>query len=199
MKEIHVIDNFFHENVAEYYHNLVFNNKSWNADYNKNQKGFSVKERWNWHRTQDHNDLHNNTVDAKTLDEPEQFFIELILDKIYELEEMEHKCVRYYMNAHTYGIDGPIHRDDGDVTAIWYPNKDWDPEWEGGTAFYDNDKDCIKYVGVKFNRLILFPASIYHRAMPLTRECYKLRVSMVMKTAIDVNSPAYAEWYNKRK
>jgi SM-20-related protein len=107
---------------------------------------------------------------------------------------------RYYSNSHTYGIDGSIHTDDGNVTALYYPCMDWDVSWEGGTSFYNKEmNDCIKYVSYKFNRMILFDAKIPHRAMPVTRECYELRTSVVFKASMDTNDASYFEWYNNRK
>lgn len=109
-----------------------------------------------------------------------------------------YKCdfVRAYSNAHTHGIDGLIHRDDGDYTAIYYPCSNWDVEWEGGTCFYNEEKnDVIAYSAYRHNRLVIFNADIPHRAMPITRDCYRLRAVIVFKCMIDVNHSSYARQY----
>ena len=75
-----------------------------------------------------------------------------------------------------------IHVDDGDFTMMYYPKLDWKPEWLGGTAIWDDegkniDRVC-NYVG---NRLLIFPASNNHQAMPVSRFCYELRPVVVFK------------------
>ena len=110
-------------------------------------------------------------------------------------DELDYKCdfTRAYINAHTYGIDGMIHSDDGDYTAIYYPLSEWNIEWEGGTCFYNKNKtDVIHYNAYVPNRLVIFDAKMNHRAMPVARECYKLRPVVVFKCVIDVNSEQYA-------
>ena len=95
---------------------------------------------------------------------------------------------RCYMNAHTHGIEPHIHRDDGDITMIYYPIMKWKTEWGGGTSVYDNDDETkiptyVPYVG---NRLLTFSASLPHQAMPVARICYQLRSVIVFKC--DVNN-----------
>ncbi len=117
--------------------------------------------------------------------------------KIFE-SPVGYKCdfARAYINAHTYGVDGLIHSDDGDYTAIYYPLSEWNIEWEGGTCFYNKNKtDVVHYNAYTPNRLIIFPAADFHRAMPVARECYKLRPVVVFKCIIDVNCASYAKKY----
>ena len=90
---------------------------------------------------------------------------------------------RCYMNAHTHGIEPHIHRDDGDITMIYYPRLDWKIEWGGGTAIYDNKATKIdRHLVNKGNRLIMFDAHLPHQAQPISRECYQLRTCVVFKT-----------------
>jgi len=110
-------------------------------------------------------------------------------------DSLDYKCdfARAYINAQTYATDGLIHCDDGNYTAIYYPLSEWNIEWEGGTCFYNKNKtDVIHYNAYIPNRLVIFDANIPHRAMPITRECYKLRSVVVFKCVIDVNSEQYA-------
>ena len=92
---------------------------------------------------------------------------------------------RVYMNAHTHGMEPHIHRDDGDLTMIYYPRLDWKIEWGGGTAIY-NDKvtEIDTHLVNKGNRLIMFDAHLPHQAQPISRECYQLRTCVVFKTKL---------------
>ena len=82
---------------------------------------------------------------------------------------------RIYCNAHTHGIEPHLHIDDGDFTMIYYPRIDWKKEWGGGTLV---DETLVPYAG---NRLVVFTASLPHKAMPVSRECYQLRTCVVFK------------------
>jgi len=93
---------------------------------------------------------------------------------------------RIYCNAHTYGVEPHVHTDDGDFTMIYYPLIDWIPEWLGGTSIWNEERTEIeKYVNYKGNRLMVFDAWRPHQAMPVSRQCYKLRSVIVFKTFID--------------
>ena len=89
-----------------------------------------------------------------------------------------HDFDRVYMNAHTFGIEPHLHHDDGDYTMIYYPYMGWKKEWSGGTMI---DGEMCDYVG---NRLVMFPASDPHQAMPVSRDCYELRSVIVFKTSV---------------
>ena len=92
---------------------------------------------------------------------------------------------RCYMNAHTHGMEPHIHRDDGDITMIYYPRLDWKIEWGGGTAIY-NDKvtEIDTHLVNKGNRLIMFDAHLPHQAQPVNRLCFQLRTCIVFKTKL---------------
>ena len=90
---------------------------------------------------------------------------------------------RVYCNAHTHGIEPHLHTDDGDFTMIYYPILDWEPEWLGGTALWNEQKTEIeKYVNYIGNRLFVFDAKLNHQAMSVSRQCYRLRTCIVFKT-----------------
>ena len=95
---------------------------------------------------------------------------------------------RCYMNAHTHGMEPHIHRDDGDITMIYYPRMNWKMEWGGGTSVYDNDieTEILRHVPYVGNRLLTFRADLPHQAMPVARVCYQLRSVIVFKC--DVNN-----------
>ena len=78
-----------------------------------------------------------------------------------------------------------MHRDDGDVTFIYYPRMDWKNEWDGGTVIYDNEiSNITDHINYKGNRLIKFDAHLPHQAQPVSRECYQLRTCVVFKTKV---------------
>ena len=137
---------------------------------------------------------------VEQLDSSTRMLWDHVDELLFNIVMIKQRLVRYYSNSHTYGQDGHIHRDDGDLTVLYYPCRNWKTEWEGGTSFYNEEiTDCIKYVSYKFNRLVVFRAGIPHRAMPVTRDCYELRTSVVFKTDKDTNHPSYFEWYNSRR
>jgi SM-20-related protein len=199
--EIYVIDDFLPEAEANLFHSKFFENHQWSNGWNR---GLDPKQeqKWNWHRSVG-NDLQNMYDTQQYIDalDPEiRTLWDYAQPKIQELFGVKHTMDRYYSNSHTYGLDGSMHSDDGSVTALYYPCKDWNIDWDGGTAFYNYEKDdIIKYASYKFNRMILFKADIPHKAMPVSRECYELRTSVVFKTSMDINDPSYFEWYNNRK
>jgi SM-20-related protein len=200
--EIHVIDDFLPIAEANLFHDKFFSNPNWKAMWNQ---GLSTTEKkaWNWHRSVALDLPNMGSASQEYLDklDPEILLLwEHVDAKIKEITGVKHYMSRHYSNSHTYGMDGSIHTDDGDITVLYYPCKNWQTQWEGGTSFYTPEwDDCIKYASYKFNRLILFKASIPHRAMPVTRECHELRTSVVFKTNMDTNDPSYFEWYNNRR
>jgi SM-20-related protein len=111
--------------------------------------------------------------------------------------------VRLYSNCNPFGSNSYVHVDDGDYTAVYYPALNWNPEWEGGTCFYEKDEhgtwDAIRYTSYKPNRLVIFPGHIPHRGMPVDRRCMDPRYVVAMKLQRDVNDPDYAkEFYGEK-
>ena len=109
----------------------------------------------------------------------------------YQLEENYGiiKWKRLYMNAHTFGVEPNIHRDDGDFTMMYYPRLDWKPEWMGGTAIWDDEgKNIDRYCNYIGNRILIFPAKNNHQAMSVSRFCHELRPVVVFKLYVkDMN------------
>ena len=104
--------------------------------------------------------------------------------------------LRIYMNCNPFGTNGYIHRDDGNMTAVYYVCPQWDIQWEGGTCFYKEENgeyDAIRYASYRPNRLVLFDADIPHRAMPVDRICTAPRYVIAMKLQWNVEDPEYLE------
>lgn len=95
----------------------------------------------------------------------------------------ELKLERAYFNAITNFTEPHIHKDDGDVTFIYYSRMDWKNEWGGGTGIFEDGVELTHHFEYKGNRLIMFPANISHQAQSVSKECYELRTCVVFKTA----------------
>ena len=97
-----------------------------------------------------------------------------------------HTLVRCYANGLQYGNDGMIHTDsvvDSSFTSVYYPHKEWSPNWGGETVFFNKAKDEI--VGVSYprpGRLCCFPGTTPHVARGLSRTCPVLRITLMFKT-----------------
>ena len=110
---------------------------------------------------------------------------------------------RIYLNAHTHGIEPHEHTDDGDFTMIYYPRLDWQKDWGGGTVIWtehDQKKEekpekIEKHVAYTGNRLIVFPAKRLHQAMPVSKNCFKLRSCIVFKCFTDEVDDARLDGY----
>ena len=86
---------------------------------------------------------------------------------------LTNKFLRSYVNCHPPQSSGGFHNDDGDMTLLFYPDKN--EKNKGGTEFKDGTK-----VDYKTNRLIIFDAKILHKAnINLSNE---MRYSIAWKT-----------------
>ena len=93
--------------------------------------------------------------------------------------------VRAYANAHTYGVEGYIHRDsrhDGDQTCVIYYEQDWKPEWAGETMFLnESEDDVIKAILPRYGRMTIFPGKMKHVGRSVSRICPVARRVLVLK------------------
>lgn len=97
---------------------------------------------------------------------------------------------RIYANAHTYGLEGAIHRDHREgkkgLTAIIYMHPIWSLSWSGELMLFSNDHSTIiNTISPKPGRLVLFNGDIPHVAKSPSRECPFLRISLVFKTVAE--------------
>src|SRR5215475_15786281 len=99
---------------------------------------------------------------------------------------LNHTLVRCYANAHTYGSDGTLHTDSvapNSFTTIYYPCRQWSPNWGGETVFFNQaEDDIIGCIYPKPNRLFTFPGTMPHVARGVSRSCPILRVTLMFKT-----------------
>ena len=111
------------------------------------------------------------------------YFSEYIYEKICKNLDKNFKSVeRIYANGQTAGQCGTPHYDDGDLTFLYYPNHEWNPNWQGHLIFFDKDGDEVsKIVEYKSNRAVLFPGTIKHYADAPSRFFNGLRISLAYK------------------
>jgi len=170
-----IYDDLLEPHVAEFIESGI-RKVHWKYDYNSNKK---IGIQKHWHVLCGHNeeDVINNGYDY-LLPIWTAAAYKLKLEKTYDISEWK----RLYMNAHTNGVEPHMHRDDGDFTMMYYPRLDWKPEWLGGTAIWDDEgKNIDRFCNYVGNRLLIFPASNNHQAMPVSKFCYELRPVVVFK------------------
>jgi SM-20-related protein len=94
------------------------------------------------------------------------------------------RVAQQYANGHTYGQGGNAHIDDrreGTFTLLYYPNPEWEEEWEGETVFYGEDREILLSTRLRPNRAVFFDSRIRHRGRCPSRACPLLRVSVAYK------------------
>jgi SM-20-related protein len=107
-------------------------------------------------------------------------------DDVSKLLLKGHTLVRCYANGLQYGSDGTVHTDSvvlTSYTSVYYPHKEWYPDWGGETMFYTSDwSDILAVSYPRPGRLVCFPGTIPHRAAGVSRTCPVLRVTLMLKT-----------------
>ena len=161
-----------YDNVLEEHNAILVDDEvkklSWKYDYPSEPN----KPNKHWHVLCGHN---KEECDAASYDWAHTIF-NMFMDKLdFKSKYNVENYIRIYCNAHTHGIEPHLHIDDGDFTMIYYPRMDWKREWGGGTLVGNT---LVPYAG---NKLIVFTASLPHKAMSVSRECYQLRTCVVFK------------------
>ncbi|WP_457328706.1 DUF6817 domain-containing protein [Rhizobacter sp. P5_C2] len=98
-----------------------------------------------------------------------------------------HQLVRFYANAHTYGVEGYPHIDtrfNGNYSTIIYLNPTWSLEWAGETIVANEMDDVAYAVLPKPGRVLAFDGRLTHSARSVSRRCSALRVCLVIKTKV---------------
>ena len=106
-------------------------------------------------------------------------------DESYRNSEPPYKnveLIRCYANGQTAGQHGVPHKDDGDVTVLYYPNQ-WQHYWGGHLHLMkDNMVDYI--IEYKHNRLVMFDANVEHYSTAPVLSYGGLRMSVAWKVKI---------------
>ena len=103
---------------------------------------------------------------------------QLICERLGRTFEVE----RIYANGQTALQYGDPHRDDGDVTFLYYPNPEWEYSWNGSLFFVNKrEREVSNVIQYKPNRALLFPAGLLHYADAPSKSFTGLRVSLAYK------------------
>ena len=114
--------------------------------------------------------------------EKENYFSEFLYNLICEkLNRKFSGFKRIYANGQTAGQCGTPHRDDGDLTFLYYPADMWDVKWQGHLIFLDEMGEGDRIVIHKPNRAILFDGKQKHYADAPSRFFNGLRISLAYK------------------
>jgi hypothetical protein len=101
---------------------------------------------------------------------------------------------RAYVNCSVYGDSYYMHRDCGaqerHVTALYYANPEWQPDWGGETIYYNDDEDAELAITPRPGRLVVARGALLHRGNVPTRNCYEERYTLAYKlNSVGISSP----------
>ena len=161
-KMIEVYDDFFDEKIHLEIFNKLYYSSNWGIS-----GGDSGKPEIFWH--------YDNL-------EKQDYFKDYIYKLICKKLNMNFKSVeRIYANGQTAGQGGTPHRDDGDLTFLYYPAPEWNISLQGHLIFLNDSGEANKVVEYKSNRAVLFDGKIAHYADAPSRFFNGLRISLAYK------------------
>jgi len=92
---------------------------------------------------------------------------------------------RAYVNCSVYGDSYYTHRDCAEheqhVTALYYANLEWHPDWGGETIYYNDEEDAEIVVMPRAGRLVIARGAVLHRGNVPARGCYEERYTLAYK------------------
>lgn len=92
---------------------------------------------------------------------------------------------RAYVNCSVYGDGYYVHRDcaahEAHVTALYYANLEWKPDWGGETIYYNDDEDAELAITPRPGRLVIARGALLHRGNVPTRACHEERYTLAYK------------------
>jgi hypothetical protein len=92
---------------------------------------------------------------------------------------------RAYVNCSVYGDAYYMHRDcaasERHVTALYYANLEWQPDWGGETIYYNDEEDAEFAITPRPGRLVIARGAVLHRGNVPTRSCYEERYTLAYK------------------
>jgi SM-20-related protein len=92
---------------------------------------------------------------------------------------------RAYVNCSVYGDSYYTHRDCGTdeqhLTALYYANPEWHPDWGGETIYFNDEEDVELAVLPRPGRLVIARGAVLHRGSVPTRGCYEERYTLAYK------------------
>jgi len=92
---------------------------------------------------------------------------------------------RAYVNCSVFGDAYHIHRDcaayENHVTALYYANLKWKPDWGGETIYYNDEEDAEFAITPRPGRLVIARGALLHRGNVPARDCYEERYTLAYK------------------
>jgi hypothetical protein len=105
------------------------------------------------------------------------------VERLFPTERFEDQ--RAYVNCSAYGDAYYLHRDcaahERHVTALYYANLEWQPDWGGETIYYNDEEDAELVVSPRPGRLVIARGALLHRGNVPTRSCYEERYTLAYK------------------
>lgn len=127
-----------------------------------------------------------------------------LLEEAYNQIGLEWGIQRAYINGYTYGTDAASHYDTHKLlahvpmkTAVIYLNDEWNLDWGGETALFD-EGEIIYSVLPKLGRVLLFDSDILHAARPLSRHFHGLRKILAFKYFDKSHTTPFLEYLYKQ-
>lgn len=149
--------------------------------------------RYGWSSNHEKDNYHHWNFLIKEVPVPYLFDIRVmpewndLLEDIYNQIGLKWSVQRTYINGYTYGTDAASHKDSpkslSDVpqkTAIIYLNDEWNLDWGGETALFD-EGEIIYSILPAHGRVLLFDSHMLHAARPLSRHFHGLRKILAIK------------------
>lgn len=111
--------------------------------------------------------------------------------KIENLLNIKVETERLYLNGQAHGQCGSMHTDvieetitdDKYITAVYYVNKNWSPEYGGFTVIVDR-QDNMHVVYPQPNSIVIFNSRSPHVGLEPTMHCKDQRVTLAHKMKI---------------
>ena len=186
---IEVHDNLLEPHVAELVEDFMTNQLRWRYYYPSHK----LKPGYHWHvfcgETEEHVAVNGGELLLQIWEAANR---KLDLKSRFKIQGWK----RLYCNAHTFGVEPNIHKDDGDFTMIYYPQMNWKIEWGGGTFVYKEDAETVDTIAeYRGNRLLIFDAYLPHQAQPVAKNCLELRMCVVFKLWVEGANRDRLEFY----
>jgi len=105
------------------------------------------------------------------------------VERIFPMERFSDQ--RAYVNCSVYGDSYYLHRDcapeEQHVTALYYANPEWQPDWGGETIYFNDEEDAELAISPRRGRLVIARGAVLHRGSVPTRSCYEERYTLAYK------------------
>ena len=102
---------------------------------------------------------------------------------------------RAYVNCSVYGDSYYLHRDcaaqEPNVTALYYANPEWQPDWGGEIIYYNDEEDAELAITPRPGRLVIARGAVLHRGNVPARNCSEERYTLAYKlNSLGVSPPS---------